>query len=432
MSSVISVENLSKKYIIGHQKQAGYTNLREVLADGAKRFTHKLTHPFAAPVNDPTHEEFWALKDVSFEIKKGETVGIIGRNGSGKSTLLQIIAGTLTPTSGSVKVDGRVAALLELGSGFNPEFTGRENVLMNASILGLSAAEIRDRFDEIAAFAQIGDFLEQPVKTYSSGMLMRLAFSVAISVQPEVLIVDEALSVGDMAFQFKCTQRLEQMAHAGVTILFVSHSIGMVRSMCDHVLYLRNGKIHSQGDTDEVIENYLLDLREDQRRDAGSPHALKPKQLLRGASQAFGTDQGRILAASFSGLTDSLLVQHGDEVSIIVELEFDETLLRPEIVVLIQDRRSVAVTGAYAALTPKRSDENITRRYAEFRFPATFVPGRWFITLALIDVLDEGLKLPIDKQVAVLTLEVSSSRDVEHIGMVDIGIQAREFANSSV
>ena len=368
--------------------------------------------------------DFQALHDVSFDLQKGCTIGIVGRNGAGKSTLLQIIAGTLAPTSGSVQVNGRVAALLELGSGFNPEFTGRENVLMNASILGLSDLEARERFDEIVAFAQIGDFLEQPVKTYSSGMLMRLAFSVSISVRPEILIVDEALGVGDLAFQFKCAQRLEQMAQAGVTILFVSHNLGSVRSMCDHVVYLRNGRVQAQGETNDVIERYLMDMREDQRRDSGLVHALKPKPLLKQASHAFGTEQGRIVAASFSGLTDSILVLHGEKVSIDVELEFDRTLRYPEVAMLVQDRRTVVVTGAYAKLAAARSDEKKVFRTATFNFHANFAPGRWFITLVLRDVQEDGLKLPVDKQVGVLTLDVSGNGDIEYIGMVDIAISA--------
>lgn len=188
-------------------------------------------------------KEFWALRDVDFEIRRGETVGIVGRNGSGKSTLLQILAGTLTPTAGEIVVNGRVSALLELGSGFNPEFTGRENVYLNASILGLSQKEIDQRFDSIAAFADIGEFMEQPVKTYSSGMYVRLAFAVAINVDPDILIVDEALSVGDEAFQRKCFSRIEQIRAAGGTILCVSHSAGLIVELCDRAMLLDGGEL---------------------------------------------------------------------------------------------------------------------------------------------------------------------------------------------
>ena len=187
------------------------------------------------------YKEFVALSDVSFEVARGETVGIVGRNGSGKSTLLQIVAGTLTPTHGTVEVNGRVAALLELGAGFNPEFTGRENVFLNASVLGLGQDEIERRFDDIVAFAEIAPFIDQPVKTYSSGMYVRLAFAVAISVDPDVLIVDEALAVGDEAFQRKCFARIRQVQERGSTILFVSHAANAVIELCDRAILMERG-----------------------------------------------------------------------------------------------------------------------------------------------------------------------------------------------
>ena len=200
--------------------------------------------------------EFWALKNISFEVKKGETVGIVGRNGSGKSTLLQIIAGTLDATQGEVEVNGRVAALLELGSGFNPEFTGRENVYMNAAIQGLSKSEIDAKFDDIAAFADIGEFLEQPIKTYSSGMLMRLAFAVNTCIEPEILVVDEALGVGDVPFQSKCYKRLRRLVEDGKSVLFVSHDISTVRSICSRALWLKSGRAELWSDANTVAREY--------------------------------------------------------------------------------------------------------------------------------------------------------------------------------
>ncbi|MBD5802549.1 Teichoic acids export ATP-binding protein TagH [Azoarcus sp. Aa7] len=205
----------------------------------------------------PTYyREFWALKDVSFEVKSGETVGIIGCNGSGKSTLLQLICGTLSPTGGSVETHGRIAALLELGSGFNPEFTGRENVYMNAAVLGLSKYEIDNRFDDIAGFADIGKFIEQPVKTYSSGMALRLAFAVAINVVPKILVVDEALSVGDERFQRKCFSRIEEIRAGGATILFVSHSGGAIVELCDRAILLDGGELLASGAPKQVVGRY--------------------------------------------------------------------------------------------------------------------------------------------------------------------------------
>ncbi|WP_081717004.1 ABC transporter ATP-binding protein [Leptolyngbya sp. Heron Island J] len=202
-------------------------------------------------------KEFWALRDISLEIPRGETWGIIGRNGAGKSTLLKIITGTLQPTSGKVQVNGRVSALLELGSGFNPEFTGRQNVFFNGRLLGLNQQEIEKRFEEIVAFADIGDFLEQPVKTYSSGMRARLAFSVASSVNPDVLIVDEVLGVGDAAFQHKCAKRMRNLMETGVTTLFVSHNAGSVKTLCNWSIMMEKGTLKTCGVPEAVLSDYM-------------------------------------------------------------------------------------------------------------------------------------------------------------------------------
>lgn len=208
------------------------------------------------------HREFWALRNVSFEVERGTALGIVGRNGSGKSTLLQIIAGTLTPSEGEVRVVGRVSALLELGSGFNPEFTGRENVFLNGAILGIPRTEMERRFDDIAAFAEIGEYIDQPVKTYSSGMYARLAFAVAISVDPDILIVDEILAVGDMGFQQKCLSRLREMRDNGLTLLYVSHSPDAVKSVCDRGLFLVRGQAVYFGGAGEAVDRYLRHIRE--------------------------------------------------------------------------------------------------------------------------------------------------------------------------
>lgn len=206
--------------------------------------------------------EFWALRNINLEIPKGQTVGIIGRNGSGKSTMLQIIAGTLTPTTGEVVVRGRVSALLELGSGFNPEFTGRQNVFFNGKLLGLSQKDIEAKFDDIAAFADIGDFMEQPVKTYSSGMFVRLAFAVAVNVDPEVLIVDEALAVGDIVFQHRCMRRMRALMDSGVTTLFVSHDAGAIKTLCNSAVMIHDGQIYTTGLPNDVTITYLKLLTE--------------------------------------------------------------------------------------------------------------------------------------------------------------------------
>ncbi len=212
------------------------------------------------------HRDFWALKDVSFSVPRGETFCIIGENGAGKSTLLQMVAGILAPTEGSVKVSGRVSALLELGSGFNPEFTGRDNVYLNGAILGLSSREIDARYQRISEFAEIGDFIDQPVKTYSSGMAVRLAFSVAIHLDPEILIVDEALAVGDLYFRQRCMRKVHELRSSGVTILFVSHAIGDVKAIGDRALWLDQGRMREIGQTGMVVARYLAAMVEKDSR----------------------------------------------------------------------------------------------------------------------------------------------------------------------
>jgi lipopolysaccharide transport system ATP-binding protein len=208
------------------------------------------------------HRDFWAVRDITFDIRQGETFCIVGENGSGKSTLLQMVAGILHPTSGHISVRGRVAALLELGSGFNPEFSGRDNVFVNAAILGLSRKEIAAKFEQIEAFAEIGDFIDQPVKTYSSGMAVRLAFSVAIHVDPEILLVDEALAVGDIYFHQRCMRKVNELREKGVTILFVTHSVGEVKSIGDRALWLDSGRMRELGSTEYVVNRYLAAMFE--------------------------------------------------------------------------------------------------------------------------------------------------------------------------
>lgn len=257
MAPVISVENLSKRYIIDHQKQERYTALRDVLAEGAKHIARKLTHPFAAPKIDPAKEEFWALKDVNFDIQQGDRVGIIGRNGAGKSTLLKILSRITEPTSGRVSIRGRVASLLEVGTGFHPELSGRENIFLNGAILGMSQNEIRKKFDEIVAFAEIEKFLDTPVKRYSSGMYVRLAFAVAAHLEPEILIVDEVLAVGDAQFQKKCLGKMEEVGKEGRTVVFVSHNMGTINTLCNKCILLKEGRITGYDATSLIVSQYF-------------------------------------------------------------------------------------------------------------------------------------------------------------------------------
>lgn len=267
----IKVENLSKCYQIYDQPR-----------DRLKQFVLPRMQQLIGRSQRQYYQEFWALKDISFDVKKGESVGIIGRNGSGKSTLLQIITGTLSPTSGSATTNGRIAALLELGSGFNPEFTGRENVYLNGALLGFSTEQINEKFDAIAAFADIGEHLYQPVKTYSSGMLVRLAFAVQVQVEPEILIVDEALAVGDALFQKRCFQRIEKLVSDGTTLLFVSHDQESVRTLTNRALLLNKGRPIEWGLSSEVVLSYRKLLHDEE----AAYFANLTKNLVERAAQA--------------------------------------------------------------------------------------------------------------------------------------------------
>jgi ABC-type polysaccharide/polyol phosphate transport system ATPase subunit len=248
---ILRVDNVSKRYEI---YDAPHHRLFQTLFHGRKQF----------------YKEFWALRDVSFEVKRGECIGIIGRNGSGKSTLLQIIAGTLAPTVGKIEVNGRVSALLELGSGFNPEFTGRENVYMNGAILGLSKAQMDKKFDEIAAFADIGEFIEQPVKIYSSGMMVRLAFAVHTQIRPEIFLVDEALAVGDMFFQSKCYAFIRKLVSQGTSVVFVSHSQSTVESICQRGILLEFGRKFIDSNIPDVFAAYFKIMNSCQQQQIGT------------------------------------------------------------------------------------------------------------------------------------------------------------------
>jgi len=262
---IISVENLGKKYRITHQaeQRSNYKTVREVVANGAKNIVQAVTararrQNTAAPPFRSSREDFWALKDVSFEVKRGEAVGIIGRNGAGKSTLLKILSRITEPSEGRVSLKGRVASLLEVGTGFHPELTGRENIYLNGAIMGMARSEIRRKFDEIVAFAEVEKFLDTPVKRYSSGMYVRLAFAVAAHLESEILIVDEVLAVGDDQFQKKCLGKMQDVSRAeGRTVLFVSHNMQAVRTLCERGITLEGGSIRYSGLADEAIREYL-------------------------------------------------------------------------------------------------------------------------------------------------------------------------------
>jgi lipopolysaccharide transport system ATP-binding protein len=283
---IITIENLSKSYLVGHRtnRQGGYTVLREVIGHGARKFLRKTMDVVRGQqiLQGNNVEEFWALKNVSFEVKQGEVIGIIGRNGAGKSTLLKILSRITEPTKGQALLRGRVASLLEVGTGFHPELTGRENIFLNGAILGMTRREIRKKFDEIVDFAGVETFLDTPVKRYSSGMYVRLAFAVAAHLEPEILIVDEVLAVGDTEFQRKCLGKMDEVSRKeGRTVLFVSHNLAAIAEMADRALLIDAGSVAADSSVTEAISTYLSKFTKDTTykcpsdRQINSPHIAR-------------------------------------------------------------------------------------------------------------------------------------------------------------
>ena len=268
MNTAIRVESLSKRYLIGHRSPEQYLTLRDAVMRTARGIGRRLIHPFLSSsgqpfLGEPDTEELWALKDVSFEVAEGDRFGIIGRNGAGKSTLLKVLSRITEPTGGRALIKGRIASLLEVGTGFHAELTGRENIFLNGSILGMRKEEVKRKFDEIVDFAQVEKFLDTPVKRYSSGMYVRLAFAVAAHLEPEILIVDEVLAVGDARFQKKCLGKMEQVGREGRTVIFVSHNMAAIASLCTHAILLDSGRVVTQGKVGSVIDHYLHDDQTD-------------------------------------------------------------------------------------------------------------------------------------------------------------------------
>lgn len=279
----VSVEGLSKRYRIGHRaERERYVALRDVVMRGARNFIRRSGDMLRGRqiIEGDSVEDFWALRDVSFEVRRGEVVGIIGRNGAGKSTLLKILSRITEPTAGRARLKGRVASLLEVGTGFHPELTGRENIYLNGAVLGMSRADINRRFDEIVAFADVDDYLDTPVKRYSSGMHVRLAFAVAAHLEPEILIVDEVLAVGDAEFQNKCIGRMDAAAKDGRTVLLVSHDMRRVASLCGRGILLNAGRLICDDGMDEVIDAYLV------RRGSAAAADLRQRRDLTGSGDA--------------------------------------------------------------------------------------------------------------------------------------------------
>jgi ABC-type polysaccharide/polyol phosphate transport system ATPase subunit len=384
MTTALRVENISKQY--------------RIYATPADRLKESLTRG-----RMKRHKEFWALKDISFEIEKGTTTGIIGPNGSGKSTLLQVITGTLEPTHGDVYYDGRIAALLELGAGFNPEFTGLENCYLNASLLGFSRRETEALLPEIERFAEIGQFIHQPVKTYSSGMYVRLAFSIAISASPDILIVDEALAVGDAIFQHRCMRRIKQMQESGVTIFFVSHDPNAIRALCSRAILLNGGQMIADGDPPDVLNRYQKIIMAREHAFAGEvaetseesfaddmqlqelptqeEELIAPAPIFR-----HGDGTARVLSV---GLFDSSrqhveFVESGEPVTVRLHVAFEKDFAEPVFGFLIRNRHGVNIYGTNTEIQGLSFGEVKRGEVVEitFRFECWLAPDSYSITAA--------------------------------------------------
>jgi ABC-type polysaccharide/polyol phosphate transport system ATPase subunit len=383
------------------------------------------------------HREFWALKDISFEVEAGTTTGIIGPNGSGKSTLLQIITGTLEPTHGRVWLEGRVAALLELGAGFNAEFTGIENIFMNASLLGLSKAETEALLPEIASFAEIGDFIYQPLKTYSSGMYVRLAFAVAIAVSPQILIIYEALAVGDAVFQHRCTRRIKEMQENGTTILFVSHDPGAIRALCSRAILLNHGRMEADGPPADVLARYQKVImaqeaayaRAELVREKPQPAAEEidaPKFTYR-----HGNGSAEILKVDLLNESHEpvAIVESGQLVQLRMQVVFNDELLDPVYGFIIRNRHGIHLYGTNTRVQGIRG--GLSRRGSRvettFSFNCWLAPDLYSISIAVhspeavsFDWLDGALffrvisAVPIEGVANLNATATSESLDIVH------------------
>jgi len=347
MSAAVVLENVSKSYAV---YAAPADRLKELLTLGRGRY----------------HQDFWALRDVSFEIERGSTFSILGENGAGKSTLLQLIAGILRPTAGRVEVNGRVSALLELGSGFNPEFTGRENVFLNGAILGLTNKEIERRYPAIVDFAEIGEFVNRPVKTYSSGMVVRLAFAVAINVDPEILLVDEALAVGDIYFRQRCMRKIHELHRSGVTIIVVTHNVADVKSLATRAMWLAEGRIVEIGDPDRVVSHYqaaMVNKDAEYLRQhavaaalaAGQTYALRAPEVVEKIPNVdfrYGTGRARVLGiAVLSERGEELgLLPPGETILVRISVRAEQPTPQPIVGFVLRNHLGVDFSGTNTAL----------------------------------------------------------------------------------
>ena len=395
------------------------------------------------------HKEFWALKGISFEVNKGETLGLVGPNGSGKSTLLEILCGTLTPSLGDVEAKGRIAALLELGAGFNPEFTGRENVMLNGAIQGIPVETIENRFDEIAEFAGIGEFIEQPVKTYSSGMYVRLAFAVAVGMEPDILIVDEALAVGDIRFQRKCYRYFHELQSRGTTIIFVTHAVELVRSHCDRAILLNEGRIESVGDPKKVIHDYLELMFAPDSKKIGKGGYITKEERLQSALKlnAAQPDDRCILRTSYNpdefrwgnggaeirdfwfetprGF-DPPTLNRNEEIMLRMTVHFHQNLKEIIYGLTIRTVDGVMVFGTNTRHRKIETKERLQNETAEicFRFKMNLLPGEYFLSLGVAQDDESVDNLAIDRRYDLVHLKITG--DLNDLGFADLGMSIEE------
>lgn len=442
--SVISLENIGKAYRIWESPAARITT---PLIEGLARALPGAPNRWLGRRAAGRYRDFWALRGISFSVRRGEAVGIIGRNGSGKSTLLQIIAGTMRPTQGRVHVNGRVAALLELGSGFNPEFTGRENVYLNAAVLGLVRAQIEAKFDEIERFADIGDFIDQPVKTFSSGMQLRLAFAVQTAVEPEVLIVDEALSVGDEAFSRKCIARVNRLRENGTTLLLVSHNPNLVTTLCERALLIEQGRLLLAASPKEAIARYhrLIFTGQDgvsTRPDSTAQAPDTPEEygsisaaitadescfdptLLHDAMVAYEPKGLRIINPHFLNSRGQQVncLTHGCEYTYTYEVEVLTNCFAVVCMCGIRSKEGFEL-GGIRSHPQESSIEHLsggTRMRVRFPFRCTLLPETFFINAGVMGVLD-GEKTYLHRLVDVVQFRVLPATGLHAAGLIAFG-----------
>lgn len=405
--AVIKIEHVKKKFIVYHQR---HDSLKDLVLSGRRA----------------SFDVLWALDDVSYEFKRGHTYGLIGENGCGKSTLLKTIANILRPNSGSITVDGRISALLELGAGFHADLSGRENIFLNGIILRLSREEIKARFDDIVAFSELSEFIDMPVKSYSSGMYMRLAFAIAVNVDPDILLIDEVLAVGDASFQRRCFRRIKEYQQAGKTIIFVSHDLNAVKDLCDEVILMDQGKVVVSGPPMNIVSAYfeMLSKKEAARRiSAGEETEVdisgETLSAVKGKRYGFGAAVIKEHALLNKAGEPVVSIKSGERMVVRTKVEFNDSIPNPVVGMTIHSSTGLDIYGTNTAfagtsIASKKAGDSIE---AEFALDAWLREGNYSISLGIVD-LTEGTITPADRWVDAITFDVS--KDKEIVGVADL------------